>query len=85
MIEHKNLSAVEVRSLIHNNRITLGGNIPAKIYGTLTCSSGKGMKKENRLFFEDQNEAILAGFRPCGRCMREEFKIWKQQISEVAS
>jgi len=82
MIEHKKLSAREVRSLIHHNKITLAGNIPAKIYGTLACSSGKGMKKEHRLFFVDRNEAILAGFRPCGRCMRQEYKIWKRRISE---
>ncbi|HEX6889119.1 MAG TPA: Ada metal-binding domain-containing protein [Chryseolinea sp.] len=79
MIEHKKLSAVEVRSLIHGHKIAYAGNIPAKIYGTLTCSSGKRMKKENRIFFVDRNEAILAGFRPCGKCLHREYKSWKKQ------
>ena len=84
MIEHKNISAEEVRSLIHSNKITYAGNIPAKIYGTLTCSSGKRMKKKNRTFFADSNEAILAGFRPCGKCLHQEYKIWKEQISTTS-
>ena len=81
MIEHKKNSAEQVRSLIHGNKITYAGNIPAKIYGTLTCSSGKRMKKVNRTFFVDSKEAILAGFRPCGKCLRQEYKIWKEQVS----
>jgi methylphosphotriester-DNA--protein-cysteine methyltransferase len=28
------------------------------------------MKKENRVFFEDEAEAINHGFRPCGNCMK---------------
>jgi methylphosphotriester-DNA--protein-cysteine methyltransferase len=83
MIEHKKLSAVEVRSLIHGNKITYAGNIPAKIFGTLTCSSGKRMKKENRTFFVDRNEAIREGFRPCGKCLRQEYKIWKERTTAV--
>jgi hypothetical protein len=81
MIEHKKFSSEKIRSLIRDNKITLAGNIPAKIYGTLKCSSGKRMKKEHRAFFADRNEAILAGFRPCGRCLRQEYKIWKRLIS----
>jgi methylphosphotriester-DNA--protein-cysteine methyltransferase len=78
MIEHKKLSDKEVRSLIRGNKITYAGNIPAKVYGTLACSAGKRMKKENRIFFLDRDEAILAGFRPCGKCLHHEFKIWKK-------
>ena len=81
MIEHKNLSAEKVRSLIRGNKITYAGNIPAKIFGTLTCSSGKRMKNENRIFFTDLNEAIRAGFRPCAKCLRKEYKIWKQTLT----
>jgi methylphosphotriester-DNA--protein-cysteine methyltransferase len=83
MIAHKHLSAEKLRSLIHRHEITYAGNIPAKIYGMLTCSSGKRMKKENRIFFADRNEAILAGFRPCAKCLHPEYKIWKMQISTV--
>jgi methylphosphotriester-DNA--protein-cysteine methyltransferase len=83
MIEHKKHSDEEVRSLIRRNKITYAGNIPAKIYGKLTCSAGKRMKKKNRTFFVDRNEAILAGFRPCGKCLHQEYKIWKRQTSAI--
>jgi methylphosphotriester-DNA--protein-cysteine methyltransferase len=67
-----------VRGLIHNGTITLGGNRPAKIYGTLSCASGKRMKTANRVFFKNEEEAIAAGYRPCGHCMREKYLKWKK-------
>lgn len=48
-----------------------------KIFGTLSCSSGKRMKMENRIFFESEEEAINAGYRPCGHCLREKYVQWK--------
>ncbi|HEV8513084.1 MAG TPA: Ada metal-binding domain-containing protein [Cyclobacteriaceae bacterium] len=47
------------------------GNAKLKIYRTLSCHSGKRMKKENRVFFESEAEAISLGFRPCRNCMKE--------------
>jgi len=44
----------------------------------LHCKAGKRMKRENRVFFGSEKEAILAGFRPCGQCMREKYRIWKK-------
>jgi methylphosphotriester-DNA--protein-cysteine methyltransferase len=78
MFLHKNLSPSVVRSLIKNVTITLGGNKQLKIYGTLHCTSGKRMKTENRVFFTAENEAITEGYRPCGHCMREAYKVWKK-------
>lgn len=66
-----------VDSLIRSGAITLGGYKKAKIYGLLNCSSGKGMKTENRVFFKDVKEAVINGYRPCGRCLPEEYKLWK--------
>jgi len=63
--------------LINAKEVSIGGNAKLKIYGTLNCSSGKRMKVENRVFFKDESMAILAGFRPCGHCMREKYWIWK--------
>jgi hypothetical protein len=71
-----------LRRMIRNKMITMGGNIPAKIYGTLSCSSGKKMKVENRIFFLDEAEAIAAGYRPCGHCMRAEYLKWKSEDPE---
>jgi methylphosphotriester-DNA--protein-cysteine methyltransferase len=58
-------------NLIRKKRITFAGNAKLKIYGTLSCHSGKRMKKENRVFFENEIEAISSGFRPCGNCMKK--------------
>ncbi|MCG8327386.1 MAG: hypothetical protein MI974_06860 [Chitinophagales bacterium] len=35
------------------------------------------MKKENRVFFTDEKEAIKSGYRPCGHCMRTAYLNWK--------
>jgi Metal binding domain of Ada len=56
-----------------NKLITLAGNKKLKIYGTLQCTSGKRIKKENRVFFKDETEAILLGFRPCGHCLHQKY------------
>jgi hypothetical protein len=66
-----------VRRLIHNKAIRLAGNIPAKIYGRLSCASGKKMKAENRVFFQNEEEALAAGYRPCGHCLRAKYQEWK--------
>jgi methylphosphotriester-DNA--protein-cysteine methyltransferase len=35
------------------------------------------MKVEHRVYFTDEKEAINAGFRPCGHCLRKQYKVWK--------
>lgn len=80
MIEHQNISDHMLKRQIKNYRIRYGGNKKLKIYGSLHCSSGKRMKKENRVFFHSIPEAIQYGFRPCGHCMREAYKIWKDGV-----
>lgn len=63
--------------LIKNGSVTFGGYKKAGIYGKLNCRSGKRMKIENRVFFEDEQQAILEGYRPCAHCMPEKYKLWK--------
>jgi methylphosphotriester-DNA--protein-cysteine methyltransferase len=75
----------ELRRLIADGTIKLGGHRPGKIYGTLSCASGKRMKAENRVFFESEQEAINAGYRPCGHCMPEKYKAWKAGKSRYSS
>ena len=63
---------------------TLGGNKKLKIYGKLNCKSAlnwisKGKYINNRVFFENEDKAIKAGYRPCGICMRKEYKVWKEK------
>ena len=59
----------------------LGGNRKAKIYGRLDCpaairSLSQGYA-EVRVFFKDEETAQAAGYRPCGSCMKEQYKRWK--------
>ncbi|MFD2873824.1 Ada metal-binding domain-containing protein [Mucilaginibacter ximonensis] len=68
-----------IQKLIQKGEICYGGNKKLKIYGTLQCKSGKRMKSANRVFFIDEQEAIDAGYRPCGHCMIHQYQTWKQQ------
>ena len=34
-------------------------------------------KTECRVFFADAETAWAAGYRPCGACLRDEYKVWK--------
>ena len=60
----------------------LGGNKELKIYGRLDCPSAnrwikKGYYVKNRVFFDSEETAIKAGYRPCAVCMKEEYQEWK--------
>jgi methylphosphotriester-DNA--protein-cysteine methyltransferase len=55
--------------MIRKGEILYAGNARLKIYGTLKCSSGKRMKKENRVFFKDESAAQAAGYRHCKHCL----------------
>ncbi len=62
---------------------TLGGNRHG-IYGRLDCPaalralrSSPDSYRAKRVFFADEATAIAAGYRPCGTCMREEYKAWR--------
>lgn len=79
MIRHQDFSDVKILRLIRQEVIMLGGNRKLKVYGTLTCKSGKRMKKENRVFFVSEPDAMEQGFRPCGNCMKYRYKKWKNE------
>lgn len=44
------------------------GWAPGKIFGKLDCKSGMRMKKENRVFFANLEDAVNEGYRPCMKC-----------------
>ena len=76
MLYHLQMTSVDLKTKILAGEIRFGGNTKLKIYGTLTCTSGKRMKKQNRVFFYNEKEAITAGFRPCGHCLRKKYLAW---------
>jgi len=64
---------------------TLGGNGKDKVYGRLDCPTALSFIEryrngytDYRVFFKDEATAIAAGYRPCGNCMREHYKLWKE-------
>lgn len=67
----------QLKILLDSGAVILGGNAKLKIYGLLSCSSGKRMKPANRVFFQNEQEARVHGYRPCGHCLREEYRVWK--------
>lgn len=69
----------QLHQFIQEGEIQLGGNSKLKIYGTLNCTSGKRMKIQNRVFFQNEAEAVGMGYRPCGHCLREQYKVWKER------
>lgn len=80
MIKHLDINDLDVRSKIKLSKICFGGNKKLKIYGTLQCKSGKRLKKENRIFFSSENEAIENGFRPCGHCIKVKYNEWIENM-----
>jgi len=80
MVKHNEISDSELRSKIKQQKIQFGGNRKLKIYGTLSCSSGKRMKRENRVFFSSEQEAQNNNYRPCGHCMKTAYKKWKDGL-----
>ena len=77
MMAHCSLTDSELHSGIRKQSIIFGGNKKLRIYGLLRCASGKRMKKENRVFFATEVMAVAAGFRPCGHCMKAQYRFWK--------
>lgn len=67
--------------LIISGKVTLAGYSKGKIYGLLSCKSGKRMNAENRVFFKNEQEAKASGYRPCGTCMRAAYRLWKENMA----
>jgi methylphosphotriester-DNA--protein-cysteine methyltransferase len=69
---------------------TLGGHRRTKVYGRLDCPGAKrwiekGHYVRHRVFFADEASAIAAGYRPCARCLPDEYRAWKAAPDEPGS
>jgi len=80
MIHHVDIDKYELQRRLRDQSIQFGGHKGGKIYGSLHCPSGKRMRKENRVFFKNAEEANDAGYRPCGHCMKKEYLEWKNDV-----
>ncbi|UZR98816.1 Ada metal-binding domain-containing protein [Chondrinema litorale] len=79
MIQHNEISSLELKHKIRSGEILFGGNKKLKIYGQLKCKSGKRMLQQNRVFFTSEEEAIEFGYRPCGNCMKTAYNSWQKK------
>jgi len=77
MISHADVTLEVIRRMIADGVITMAGNRRLKIFGLLTCPSGKRMKRANRVFFQDKEEATKSGYRPCGHCLGKAYEAWR--------
>jgi len=60
---------------------TVGGHRRSRIYGRLDCPTAlrwiaRGKYVQHRVFFADEDAAIAAGYRPCGHCLRPQYRRW---------
>ncbi|MFZ3494824.1 Ada metal-binding domain-containing protein [Streptomyces sp. 5.8] len=60
----------------------LGGHRGARLYGRLDCPSAlraiaRGGYVPYRVFFADEPTARAAGYRPCARCLPQQYSDWK--------
>lgn len=77
MEKHIEMTDHDLKIKIRSEKITFAGNLKLKIYRLLTCFSGKTIKRENKIFFIYKKEALENKYRPCGHCMKEEYKLRK--------
>jgi methylphosphotriester-DNA--protein-cysteine methyltransferase len=62
---------------------TLGGHRRTRVYGRLDCPVALSLiargydVRRHRVFFADEATAIAAGYRPCGACLRDDYRRWK--------
>lgn len=79
LYNHAELTDDQVRAMLKCGDIKFAGHKGYKVWGLLTCATGKKMKRENRVFFTSQEAAEKNGYRPCGSCQRAAFNRWKSQ------
>jgi len=76
------LVGTDGRPVISETPGLLGGHRGNHIYGRLDCPTAlswiaRGHYVAQRVFFADEETAIAAGYRPCGCCLPERYRVWK--------
>ncbi len=67
---------------------TLGGHRRRRVYGRLDCPTAlslirRGMfRVDQRVFFATEADAVAAGYRPCGSCLRDGYREWRQSADQ---
>ncbi len=58
----------DVRTLIEDDTVAYVGNQNSHRFHVPSCPSVMEMQPENRITFSTREEAVEAGYQPCGRC-----------------
>ena len=81
MIRHDAIDEVSLRRMIRDGRLTFAGNRRLKIFGRLDCRAGRRLARWNRVFFGSHSEAEGLAYRPCVRCLRAAYDVWKLAVN----
>ena len=79
MLFHTDMTDQALMTRMRRREITFAGHRIARIYGRLSCKSGKRMGRAMRVFFTSEEEAISYGLRPCGHCMPLAYRQWRSE------
>ena len=63
-------TSTEVATIAHNTQpeTLYIGNKNSKVFHALSCGAVNNMKEDNKIPFENYDDAVNAGYRPCGTC-----------------
>ena len=81
MIRHDMIDEAALHRMIRDGRLTFAGNRRLKIFGRLDCRAGRRLARRNRVFFANRSEAEGLGYRPCARCVRAGYDVWKSAVN----
>ena len=82
-VRHYRLVGPDGSELVSEAPGALGGHRRTRVYGRLDCPVALSLiargyeVRRHRVFFADEATAIAAGYRPCGACLRDEYRRWK--------
>ena len=77
LLSHDAVTDAALRARLRDGSLTMAGNRRLKIYGWLGYPAGRRMRRGSRVFFADATVAEAAGYRPCARCCRTAYDVWK--------
>ena len=67
--DEENANTVPQRSLLTDDiESTYIGNKKSHVFHRSTCSSASSMSEKNKVAFSSREEALDAGYKPCGKC-----------------
>lgn len=67
---------VAVNAKVRAGEINLIGHSRRKTYSLLSCATAQRIKVKYRVYFKNEDEAKKEGYRPCGHCLGDKYRVW---------